>query len=85
MCMKNSRHVRLNITLPAKTVEMLETVAEKGSRSTFIDLAIKNQIRETRKKELRKQLKAGAIANAERDLAMVRESDLIQDETWPDY
>jgi len=85
MCMENRRHVRLNITLPAKTVEMLETVAEKGNRSTFIDLAIKNQIRETRKQELCEQLKAGAIANAERDLAMVREWGQIRDETWPDY
>ena len=37
-----------------------------------------------RLKALREQLKAGAIANAERDLAMVREWDEIEDDTWPE-
>lgn len=83
--MKKDSYRRINITLPESTVAMLETVADKGSRSTFIDLAIQNQIRSTRKQKLRDEIKAGAIANAERDLAMVREWDQIGDETWPEY
>ena len=83
--MKNAVHKRLNITLPEATVSMLESVAAKGERSTFIDAAIRRHINETRKEDLREQLKAGAIANAERALAMVREWDQLEDESWPDY
>jgi len=83
--MKKLNYQRINITLPESTVEMLDKIAEKGARSTFIDLAIRNQIRSARKQKLREELKAGAVANAERDLAMVREWEQIEDETWPEY
>jgi len=83
--MNRHNYRRINITLPESTVEMLDSIADKGSRSTFIDLAIQNQVRSTRKQKLRDELKAGAIANATRDLAMVREWEQVEDETWPDY
>lgn len=80
--MKNVAHKRINITLPETTVAMLEKVADKGSRSMFIDIAIQKHVAETRKSTLREQVKAGAIANAERDLAIAREWFDIDDELW---
>lgn len=82
--MKTS-HKRINITLPAATVAMLEQAADKGSRSNFIDAAIRKHVSETRKQNLREEIKAGAIANAERDLEIAKEWFEIDTELWPDY
>ena len=75
----------INITLPETTVAMLETVANKGERSTFIDAAIKKYIDEIRKQDLREQIRAGSIANAERDLQMAQEWSHLEDEVWQMY
>ena len=82
--MKRSAHKRINITLPESTVALLESVADKGSRSTFIDAAIRKHVREIRKGNLREALKAGAIANAKRDLAMAEEWFPLEEELWED-
>jgi metal-responsive CopG/Arc/MetJ family transcriptional regulator len=80
--MKKAAYRRLNITLPQETVEILASVVDKGSRSNFIDIAIRNHVIETRKVRLREGLKAGAIANAERDLEIAREWSEIEDDLW---
>jgi CopG family transcriptional regulator / antitoxin EndoAI len=85
MCMKTGVHKRLNITLPESTVVLLESVAAKGERSSVIDSAIRRYVTEMRIEDMREQLKAGAIANAERDLGIVREWDELGDESWPEY
>ena len=82
--MKKIIHKRINITLPESTVAMLETVADKGARSTFIDAAIRTHIHEIQKHDLRGQIKAGAIANAERDLEIAREWFDLEEEIWRD-
>jgi CopG family transcriptional regulator/antitoxin EndoAI len=82
--MKKVTHKRINITLPESTVTLLETVADKGGRSTFIDTAIRQHIHEIQKHDLREQIKAGAIANAERDLEMAQEWFHIEEELWQD-
>lgn len=82
--MKNVLHKRLNITLPESTVTLLETVADKGERSTFIDAAIKKHVSDIRKQRLREQIKAGSIANAERDLEIAREWFDLEEELWRD-
>jgi CopG family transcriptional regulator / antitoxin EndoAI len=66
MCMKNTTR-RLNITLPETTVALLETVANKGERSNFIDIAIRTYIKQTRLETLRESLKEGAIVRSKRD------------------
>lgn len=71
--MKRNSHKRLNITLPESTVALLETVADKGARSTFIDVAIKSYIKQIKQKNLRENLKTGAIARSQRDLAISEE------------
>lgn len=59
---------RINIVLPEKTVSVLDRVAPKGARSRFIDRAILRYVEIEGKQSLREQLKAGYVANAERDL-----------------
>lgn len=90
MCIKNvyrelmSRisHVRINITLPEDTIALLESVADKGSRSSFIDMAIRKHISELKKKGLRSRLKAGAIEREERDLAIAADWSELEDNLW---
>lgn len=83
--MKKIAYKRINITLPESTVAMLETVANNGERSTFIDAAIKRYIDEIRKQDLREQIKEGSIARAERNLQMAQEWSHLEDEVWQKY
>ncbi len=83
--MKKPAHKRLNITLPESTVALLEEMAGKGSRSTFIDDAIKAQAKNLKQQNLLDQLKEGAIARAERNLQMAQEWSHLEDEVWQKY
>ena len=75
-------HKRLNITLPQGTIDLIDTVSQKGERSRFIDLATRFYIREAGRTNLRKLLRAGARARADRDLVLAREWFPIEDEVW---
>jgi CopG family transcriptional regulator / antitoxin EndoAI len=81
MCMKQTAK-RLNITLPESTVTLLESVANKGERSTFIDNAIKAYIKQNKQKTLRESLKEGSIARSERDLSLADKWFEIEEELW---
>lgn len=83
--MKKTAHKRINITLPEATVALLEQVADKGSRSTFIDEAIKTRVKSLRQQTLHEQLKEGAIARAERNLQVAQEWSHLEDEVWQKY
>lgn len=80
--MKRNAYKRLNITLPESTVALLETVADKGERSIFIDTAIKSYIKQTKQKTLRESLKTGAIARSRRDLSLTEEWFDVEEELW---
>ena len=60
---------RINVILPDKTVAVLDRVASRGTRSRFIDRAVRHYVETQGMASLREQLKAGYLANAERDLA----------------
>jgi CopG family transcriptional regulator/antitoxin EndoAI len=73
---------RINIILPDATVAVLDRVASKGTRSRFIDRAVRHYIDTQGMARLREQLKAGYRANAERDLAMAAEWFPLEEEAW---
>jgi len=73
---------RINIILPDKTVAVLDRVASKGTRSRFIDQAVRYYVESQGRASLREQLKAGYKANAERDLAMAAEWFPLEEEAW---
>lgn len=83
--MKSSAYKRINVTLPASTIEMLESVAGRGERSGFIDDAIRTHVKNLKKQTLREQLAEGAIVNAERNLKMAEEWFHLEGDSWPDY
>ncbi len=68
---------RLNITLPERTVQLVDRVAPRGDRSRVIAEAIRQYVTKARRTELKRRLKEGAVRRAERDKLLVAEwSDL---------
>lgn len=75
-------HRRINITLPEETVRLIDRVAEKGNRSRVIDAAIRRYVEDVGRENLRKQVEAGAIARAERDMAITEGWFALDEEAW---
>lgn len=73
---------RLNITLPAQTVRLMDRVASKGHRSMLIDRAVRRYVQEETRANLRKQLVQSYKANAEFDLKLAEEWFPLEDEAW---
>ena len=72
---------RINVILPDKTVAVLDRVTSKGNRSRFISRAVMHLVETEGKANLRERLKAEALANAERDLAIAAEWFPLEEET----
>lgn len=75
-------HQRINITLPDETLTLIDRVAQKGDRSRFIDTAVRYYVEAVGKASLKKRLKEGAIARAERDLSLAEEYFALEEEGW---
>ncbi len=75
-------HRRLNITLPAETVKLIDRVAAKGDRSRFIAEAVTHYVGSTGRAQLRKRLKEGALRRADRDLRLARNWFPLDEEAW---
>ena len=75
-------HRRINITLPEKTVQLIDRLAQKGDRSRLINEAIVRYIEEVGRSNLRKLIKKGAIKRAERDLEIAKEYFPLEEEAW---
>jgi CopG family transcriptional regulator/antitoxin EndoAI len=74
--------VRINVILPEETVRVLDRVAPKGNRSRLISDAVLHYVSSRGKMNLAEQLKAGALANATRDLAIAEEWFPLEEEAW---
>jgi CopG family transcriptional regulator/antitoxin EndoAI len=75
---------RLNITLPDRTVALMDRVAGKGQRSRLIDEAVHRYVEEEGRANVRKQLREGARVRAERDLQLAEEWFALDEEVQPD-
>ncbi|MCI0336512.1 MAG: ribbon-helix-helix domain-containing protein [Acidobacteria bacterium] len=73
---------RINITLPEETLGLIDRIAERGDRSRFIDRAIRYYVEAIGQAKLKKLLKEGAIARAERDLRLAEEWFALEEEAW---
>ena len=71
--MSNNTHQRINITMPTETLQRIDTIAEHGNRSRFIDTAVNFYMAQRRHTHLRAALQAGAVARATRDRALAIE------------
>ena len=75
-------HRRLNITLPEKTIRLIDRVAQKGDRSRLIAHAVERYIQEMGRVQLRERLKEGALVRAERDAGLAGEWFALEEELW---
>ena len=73
---------RINITLPERTLKLIDRISEKGDRSRFIDEAVREYVGRRSRAALRKNLKEGAIRDAEQDLAIAEEWFPLEEEAW---
>ena len=73
---------RINIVLPVETIEVLDRVAPKGNRSRLISEAVIHYVTSRARTNLAERLKQGAIANAQRDLAIAQEWFSLDEEAW---
>ena len=74
---------RLNITLPERTVALIDRVAGKGQRSRLIAQAVHRYVEEEGLANLRRQLKEGARVRAERDVQLAEEWFGLDEEVQP--
>lgn len=74
---------RLNITLPERTVALMDRVVGKGQRSRLIDQAVHRYVEEEGRANVRKQLREGAQVRAERDLQLAEEWFTLDEEVQP--
>jgi len=73
---------RINVVLPVETIKVLDRVAPKGSRSRLISEAVLHYVECKAKSNLAERLKAGALANARRDLEIAQEWFSVDEEAW---
>jgi len=73
---------RINVVLPLETIRVLDRVAPKGSRSRLISEAVLYYVESKARGNLAERLKAGALANAKRDLEIAQEWFSLDEEAW---
>ncbi len=76
---------RINISIPIETLQLLDDIAPPKKRSQFITEAIKQYASEIKRLQLREQLKAGYLANAESDRQIAEEWFPIEQEVYEEY
>lgn len=73
---------QINITLPQKTIELIDSLIAQEDRSQIIDEAINFYVIERQKKLLQQQLHEGAISRSDRDLSLVEDWFNLEEEAW---
>lgn len=73
---------RINITLPRSTLGLLDRVARKGSRSRFIDEAIRQFAKGRSREQLRELLEEDGRVNRDRDVAVLQDWAAADAEVW---
>jgi CopG family transcriptional regulator/antitoxin EndoAI len=73
---------RINVVLPVEIIKVLERVAPRGNRSRLISEAVLHYVESRAKSNLAERLKAGALANARRDLEIAQEWFSLDEEGW---
>jgi len=76
-------HQRINLTLPAETLRLIDRVARKGNRSRFVDQAVRHYVDNVGKATLRKLLREGATRWRGRDARLAEEWFTLEEPAWP--
>jgi CopG family transcriptional regulator/antitoxin EndoAI len=71
---------RINVTLPERTVRLLDRVTAKGDRSRVIDQAVRRCIESVGRRNLKRQLAEGARRRADRDITLAADWFALEEE-----
>ena len=74
---------RIDITLPEQTIEQIDNIWQEfgfSSRSAFLDEAAKSFVVRLKKANLKRKMRAGYMARAERDADINRELEVLSSE-----
>jgi CopG family transcriptional regulator/antitoxin EndoAI len=74
---------RINITLPDEALRLVDRIAPRGDRSRFIAEAISHYATATRRAQLRRRLREGAVRRAERDRSLALDWFELEQEVRP--
>jgi metal-responsive CopG/Arc/MetJ family transcriptional regulator len=77
--------VRLNIILPKDIALTLKKMTSPRKRSRYIAEAIRQQIEQQKKEELKKILERGYKANRNESLVVAKEFEAADLEGWDEY
>ena len=83
--MSKTSYTRINITLPKETLNLVDSVTEKGERSDFINTAVLIYSKQQARARMNQRLKEGAIARREDDSRIAEEWTNIEEyesEKW---
>jgi len=80
----NKTRKRVNITLPPKTLELINRVS-KDSRSEFINKAVKLYASRLERTRLKQKLKQAYLERAKEDLTIAQEWEPIERELWKKF
>jgi CopG family transcriptional regulator / antitoxin EndoAI len=80
--MTTQTHKRVNITLPAETLHIIDRTVKQGDRSRLIDRAVRFYIDEVGRENLREQLKEGAQVRLQRDHKIADEWFSLEEAVW---
>lgn len=75
-------HKRVNITLPEKTLRLIDRLTKKGARSSFLDEAVHFYIKEISRAHLRDRLRRGALLQSSRDRSLAEDWFSIDEDVW---
>ncbi len=73
---------QINITLPQKTIELIDGLATQDERNKLIDEAINFYVIDRQKQALQQQLQEGAIYHSKRDLSLAEDWFNLEEEVW---
>ncbi len=73
---------RINVVLPEETMQVLDRVAPKGSRSRLISDAVIYYVNARARRNVAEQLREGAMSNARRDLDLAQEWFPLEEQAW---
>ena len=73
---------QINITLPDKTIELIDSFLDREDRSQLIDEAVNFYVINRQKQELKDRLREGAIHRSARDLNLVEDWFNLEEEAW---
>lgn len=78
----SKKYKRINISIPIETLNLLDKIAPSKKRSQFIVEAVTQYANELKRLQLREQLKAGYMANAESDRQIAEEWFIAEQDVY---